>query len=103
MTDRTWRDASAGTGLLDAPTAPLTAPAADALARLELAFAPLPVRRAVVRYRNASAVTVELSAVMDYRSLTVPEFNDLEFAQDTMRESRQILAQAGRLDLIGGA
>ena len=84
------------------PTAPLPQPAVEVLARLELAFAPLPVRKAVVRYRNASAVTVELSAVMDYRSLTVPEFNDLEFAQDTMRESRQILAKAGRLDLIGG-
>lgn len=39
MTDRTWRDASAGTGLLDArPTAPLPAPAATALAKLESAF-----------------------------------------------------------------
>lgn len=38
MTDRTWRDASAGTGLLDAPTAPLPAPAAATLARLESAF-----------------------------------------------------------------
>lgn len=39
MTDRTWRDASAGTGLLDArPTAPLPQPAADALLRLESAF-----------------------------------------------------------------
>ena len=39
MTDRTWRDASAGTGLLDArPTAPLPTPAVDALAKLESAF-----------------------------------------------------------------
>lgn len=82
------------------PTAPLPAPAVEALARPELAFAPLPVRKAVVRYRNASATTVELSGVMDYRSLTVPEFNELKLSEEWIAESRATLAEAGMLHLI---
>ena len=54
----------------------------------------------MVRYENASATTAELSALTDSRTLTVAEFDRLEFAQDTMRESRAVLAEAGCLDLI---
>ncbi|MGW2721399.1 hypothetical protein [Streptomyces sp. NPDC001492] len=77
------------------PTAPLPAPAVEALASL-----PLEIRKAVVRYQNASATTAELCAITDYRSLTVAEFDELEFAQDTVLESLAILEAAGRLDLI---
>lgn len=57
----------------------------------------------LTRYKVASARTAELSKLTDARDLTVAEFNAFEFAQDTMRESRAKLAEAGRLDLIGGA
>ena len=114
MTDRTWRDASAGTGVLDTPTAPLPPAAEAALARLQRAFTPghdlrsysrmaPEVRRAVVRHEIAAARTAELSALMDSRDLTPAEFGSLELAQDTMRQARATLAAAGRLDLIGVA
>ena len=84
-------------------TAPLPPAAETALANLERAFLPLPLIRAVTRYEVASARTAELSAAMDLRDLTPAEFDSLDFAQDTMRETRATLAAAGRLDLIGGA
>lgn len=87
---------------MSTPTAPLPAPAADALSRLERAFLPVPldIVRAVARYENASATTAELSALMDSRTLSAAEFGRLEFAQDTMRESRATLAAAGQLHLV---
>jgi hypothetical protein len=92
-------------------TETLNPTAADALSRLERAFAPVrdlrwysrmapEVRRAVVRYENASARTAELSAAMDFRDLSPAEFGALEFAQDTMRESRATLTEAGQLHLV---
>ena len=92
-------------------TSPLPPAAEAALHRLDRAFAPVhdthsycrmtpELRREVIRYENASARTAELSAAMDSRDLTPAEFDALDFAQDTMRESRSTLAAAGRLDLI---
>lgn len=96
------------------PTAPLPAGAAEALARLERAFAPVhdthsysrmtpEVRRAVIRFEIASERTAELSHLMDQRTLTVAEFDVLEHAQDVMAGARAVLADAGMLHLIGGA
>jgi hypothetical protein len=63
----------------------------------------LGVAELLTRYEVASARTAELSALMDVRDLTVAEFNAFEFAQDVMRESRRLLAEAGLLHLVGGA
>ena len=62
MTDRTWRDASAGTGLLDArPTDDLPRPAIDALRSLEVALtAPDP------------AVVAKVNAALGFRSNRMP-------------------------------
>lgn len=73
---------------MSTPTAPLPAPAVEALARLEL-------RMAAVRYRDASAHCRRLAASSDYDGCLA--------AQDEMRACRCQLEQAGRLDLIGGA
>lgn len=86
---------------MSTPTAPLPTDAATALARLELAFAPLEIRKAVVRYGTASASVAELTAILDYRSLTVPEFNELKLSEEWIAESKATLAATGRLDLIG--
>lgn len=96
---------------LPTPTAPLPVPAVEALARLERAFRPVhdthsysrmtpEIRRAVIRYENASDRAAELSTASDSRTLTVAEFDLLAAAQDTMRESTAILADAGMLHLI---
>lgn len=84
-------------------TETLNLTASVALSRLERALAGPAVVRAVTRYEVASARTAELSAAMDCRTLTVAEFSALEFAQDTMRESRATLAEADLLHLVGGA
>jgi len=96
------------------PTAPLPTPAVAALARLERAFAPVhdmrsysrmtpEVRRAVIRYENASSRTAELSALMDSRDLSGAEFNALFDAQTVMAGARAELKDAGMLHLVGGA
>lgn len=85
------------------PTGSLPPAAAAALSRLELAFAPVEVARAVTRYEVASARTAELSHLMDSRDLSGAEFDSLFDAQDVMRESRRTLAAAGMLHLIEGA
>jgi hypothetical protein len=103
MTDRTCRDASAGTGGLDTLTAPLPPAAVSVMHRLGWKLsAPDGVVRAVTRFEVASARTAELSAVMDERDLSPAEFTALEFAQDVIRESRKVLAMTGMLHLIGG-
>jgi len=84
------------------PTAPLAPAAADALAKLERAFLPLEIRKAVTRYEVASARTAELSHLMDSRDLSGAEFNALFDAQTAMAGARAELKDAGRLDLIGG-
>lgn len=80
------------------PTAPLPAPAAEALARLECAFLPLDIVRAVTRYETASARYDELIA-RPASTLSPAEFDALGVAQQTMAEAFGVLADAGRLDL----
>jgi hypothetical protein len=88
---------------LPTPTAPLSPAASAALAKLERAFLPLNLVRAVTRYEVASARTAELSHLMDSRDLSGAEFNALFDAQTAMAGARAELKNAGRLDLIGGA
>lgn len=57
------------------------------------------VQRAVVRYEIAAARLEEL-ADMDARFMTGAQFDSLALAQDTMAESRQVLARAGLLHLV---
>lgn len=70
------------------PTAPLSAPAVEALHSLEL-------RLTAVRYRDAAEHCQALAAASD--------FDGCLLAQDEMRACRCQLAAAGRLDLIGAA
>ena len=96
MTDRTWRDASAG-------TAPLPPAASAALPRLERAFIPVPLHvvRAVTRYEIASARFDELDA-RPASTLSPAEVDAFMDAQQTVADAFCVLAEAGRLDLIGG-
>jgi hypothetical protein len=84
------------------PTAPLPPAALAALVRLELRVTAPGAIEAAARYGVASFRTAQLSRWMDTRNLSDAEFDDFEFAQDAMRESRQLLAAAGLLHLIGG-
>lgn len=119
------------------PTAPLSAPAAAALARLESAFpaataelhrvertvaglrdgesavlhgttvtaVSLAVAEAVTRYRAASKRTAAISKALadpEYKP-TGLEWDDLAHVREVMTGSRDILAEAGMLKLIGGA
>jgi len=95
VSDLQWDD--------EPPTAPLPAPAAEALARLELRLRAPEVLPAVARYEIASFRTAQLSDWLYRYGLSDADFQSLEFAQDVMRESYAVLAAAGRLDLIGGA
>jgi hypothetical protein len=83
------------------PTAPLPAVAAEALARLERAFLPLPlaVVRAVTRYEIVTARIAELEA-MDASRMSAGQFDALLDAQNELALRRKQLADAGRLDLI---
>jgi len=83
------------------PTAPLPAPAVEALARLERAFVPMPLHvvRAVTRHDIVKARIAELEA-MDARQMTAAQFDDLLDAQNELAMRRKQLADAGRLDLI---
>jgi hypothetical protein len=86
------------------PTAPLPAVAAEALARLERAFLPLPlaVVRAVTRYETAAVRAAELATKADLgEKLSDLQADDLAHAEDLMAGCRCQLEQAGRLDLIG--
>ena len=114
MTDRTWRDASAGTGLLDTPTptplsvfrptAPLPQPAVAAMDHLGLRLRfPKPVVDAVVVYETAAVRAAELAA-QSASGIDLPavDVRSWEFAEELMAGARATLATAGRLDLIGG-
>jgi hypothetical protein len=118
------------------PTAPLPAPAAAALAKLESAFPEvvaelhriertvaglhagestvingtqvtaisLAVAEALTRYRAASKRTAAISKDLSnpkYKP-TGLEWDDLAHAREVMTGSRDILAEAGMLELIGG-
>ncbi|MEF9521320.1 MULTISPECIES: hypothetical protein [Streptomyces] len=84
-----------------AGTAPLPPKAAEALARLERAFVPVPlsVARAVTRYEVATARLDELSA-RSASTLSPAEYTALSDAQQTIDEALYELDKAGRLDLI---
>lgn len=81
------------------PTAPLPAPAVEALARLERAFLPMPLEivRAVTRYETAALRHDELAA---RETLSPVEVDAIRDAQDTMADSFGVLAKAGRVDLL---
>ena len=99
MTDRTCRGASAGTGVLDTPSAPLPPAGEAALSRLDRAFLPLPLVRAVTRYEIAAARYDELIA-RPASELSPAEFDSVGAAQQTMADSLGVLADAGRTDLL---
>ncbi|WP_369274491.1 hypothetical protein AB5J55_35235 [Streptomyces sp. R11] len=83
------------------PTAPLPQPAAEALARLGLAFAPLDVVRAVTRYEIACERRAELLAKRP-RDWSGAEFDSFTGAERTIEESKALLAAKELLHLIGG-
>ena len=83
----------------EAPTAPLSADAARALARLERTFLPLDLVRAVTRYETAALRYDELIA-RPASQLKPAEVTAIGEAQQTIAESLGVLADAGRLDLI---
>lgn len=89
------------TGALEHPTLTATLPpaAAAALTRLELAFAPLSVRKAVTRYEVATTRFDELDA-RPASQLSPAEVDAYFGAQKTVAEAFGVLAEAGRLDLI---
>lgn len=92
MADRTWQEASKGTGLLNTPTAPLTTPA---------------IAAAVVSYRKAALRVAALGELADLAEagieLSDMHADDLAHAYQRMAGAHAILAAAGRLDLIGVA
>lgn len=81
------------------PTAPLPTPAVEALARLDRAFFPLSVVRAVARYEAASARRDELTAI-PAAQWSPAEFDSFTATHDALVESVLTLGEAGRLDLI---
>jgi hypothetical protein len=83
-------------------TAPLPPAAKAALARLERAFLPLPLVRAVTRYEIAAARYDELIA-RPASDLSPAEFDSIGDAQQTMAETFGVLAEAGRADLVESA
>jgi hypothetical protein len=85
-----------------AGTAPLNPSATTALAKLERAFLPLDLLRAVTRYEVNTARYDELIA-RPASSLSPAEFDAVGDAQQTIAESLGVLADAGRLDLIAPA
>ena len=86
------------------PTAPLPAPAVEALARLERAFAPLPLHlvRALRRFEAATVRRDELAA-KPASQWSPAEFDSSKAAHDAIVESVLTLGNAGRLDLIAPA
>lgn len=82
-----------------APTAPLPPAAEAALAKLERAFLPLPLIRAVTRYEIAAARYDELIA-RPASTLSPAEFDSFQAAEQTLADSFGVLAEAGRTDLV---
>jgi hypothetical protein len=86
-------------------TAPLPAAALDAMDHLELRLRfSKPVVDAVVVYETAAVRAAELAA-QSASGIDLPavDVRSWEFAEDLMAGARAALADAGRLDLIGGA
>ncbi|MDQ0758733.1 hypothetical protein [Streptomyces canus] len=85
-----------------AATEPLSDFAAKLVDRLDLRLNAPEVLPAVARYEVGAFRTAHLSARLFRYGLSDADFGSLEFWQDVMREARATLADAGRLDLIGG-
>lgn len=81
------------------PTAPLPPAAEAALHRLERAFLPLPLIRAVTRYEIAAFRYDELIA-RPVSDLSPAEVDAIGAAQQTMADAFGVLAEAGRSDLL---
>ena len=85
---------------MSAPTAPLSPAAAEVLARIEPHF---PLIHAVTQYETAAEHAVQLAALAEADKMTDLDADSLAHAEDLMAAARKTLADAGRLDLIGGA
>jgi len=81
------------------PTAPLPPVAVEALSRLERAFLPLDIVRAVTRYETAALRYDELSG-RPVSGLSPAEVDAWQTAQQTMDAEFAVLADAGRTDLL---
>ncbi|MGQ5576296.1 hypothetical protein [Streptomyces sp. ECR3.8] len=81
------------------PTAPLPTAASSALARLERAFLPLDVVRAVTRYETAAFRYDELIA-RPASSLSPAEFDAIRSSQETMTQAFMVLAEFRQTDLL---
>lgn len=86
----------------DQRTVPAMSPADIAAHQAASYVRPLDVARAVTRYEIATARYDELVA-RDASTLSPAEFDAFQSAQQTVAESFGILANAGRLDLIGAS
>ncbi|MGX1220364.1 hypothetical protein [Streptomyces ambofaciens] len=90
----------AQTRTIPAPsTAPLPPKAAEALARLETAFLPLDVVRAVTQYEMAAFRYDQLIA-RPASSLSPAEFDAIRLSQETMTRAFSVLAEAGQTSLL---
>lgn len=88
--------------ITNTPTAPLPTPAVDALRSLELAFAPLEIRKAVVRYGICMETYARL-AMRDSHLMSGAQFTLMGEAQDEMAQRHAELEQAGMLHLVVSA
>lgn len=84
-------------------TEPLGEFAAKVLDCLELRLTAPQVLPAVARHDLAAHCIAQKTRWMQTRDLTLSENGELRRAKNELRRSRKILANAGRLDLIGGA
>jgi hypothetical protein len=92
-------DHQAPPSLTKTPTAPLPPAAAEALARLDRAFLPLDVVRAVTRYEVAAFRYDELIA-RPASQLSPAEVDAIGEAQQTMADEFAVLAEKGRTGLL---
>ncbi|MYS72364.1 hypothetical protein GTY88_18340 [Streptomyces sp. SID5926] len=83
-----------------AATAPLPPKAAEALAKLERAFAP---ERTAQDYRTAAVRVRELSDLAVFERMSDLDARSMAEAEADMVAAHSTLTAAGRLDLIGGA
>lgn len=81
-------------------TAPIPASAVALLDRLQAEF---PLVRAVTQYETAAEHAVQLAALAEAGCLSDLDADSLAAAEDVMAAARTVLANAGRLDLIGEA
>lgn len=89
---------------MSAPTAPLPPAAAEALRSLELRLTvPDVLVRAVTEYELAGLRAGVLAGMAARGPLSDLDADSLAHAEDLMAGARAVLADAGRLDLIGVA